>query len=120
MRKVSTLAATALCNGRTFSKLNNTRVNYDNGANALVMRLHDNPIAAWQYDDETLSVSLAGYNTVTTRERVNAVLEVAGSPYRFKQKNHEAIVINTLTGWSTEVFPLHWYSLSHLAKLEAA
>lgn len=122
MRKVSSKAANALCSGKTMSNLNNTRVEYRSGDNSLVMTLHGHDVACWYYSEQTLGVSLAGYPTVTTRERVNAVLNVAGSSCRVTQRKGEQILISIndpkrrrLAGWH----PTRWYSLSYLAQLEA-
>ncbi len=121
MRKVSRLAATALVNNKTFSKLNNTSVDYDRYCNELVMRLHGNSIASWQYSSLSLSVTLAGFNTVTTRERVNAVLDLAGSTCRIIQRKGEAVLISTKDPKKKPLASLrnrHWYTLDQLAQFE--
>ena len=121
MRKVSRLAATALVENKTFSTLNNTRVDYDNCTNELVMRLHGNEIACWQYSSLSLSVSLAGFNTVTTRERVNAVLDLAGSTCRIIQRKGEAVLISTKDPKKKPLTTLgvrKWYTLETLGQIE--
>ena len=123
MRKVSNKAANALCNGKTMSKLNNTCVEYRAGDNSLVMTLHGHDVACWYYSEQTLGVSLAGYPTVTTRERVNAVLEIAGSPCRIAQRKGEQILISINDPKRRRLAAIHpsrWYSLSYLAELEVA
>lgn len=120
MRKVSQLAATALLNNQTFF-LNNTRVDYDRYCNELVMRLHDNSIACWQYSSLSLSVSLAGFNTVTTRERLNTLLNLAGYTCRIVQRKGEAVLISTKDPKKKPLAYLrnrHWYTLDQLAQFE--
>ena len=123
MRKVSRLAATALVNGNTMRNLNNTRVEYRSGANSLVLTLHGHDVACWYYSEQSLGVTLAGYNTVTTRERVNAVLDLAGSSCRIVQRKGEAVLINTQDPKKKPLTTLEvrkWYSLESLAALAAA
>lgn len=123
MRKVSRLAATALVNGQTMRNLNNTRVEYRSGDNSLVLTLHGHDVACWYYSEQSLGVTLAGYNTVTTRERVNAVLDLAGSSCRIVQRKGEAVLINTQDPKKKPLTTLEvrkWYSLESLAALAAA
>lgn len=47
--------------------------------------LHGNRIA-WRNDDGSISLTLAGWPTVTTRERLNAICEVFGYGRPFHQK----------------------------------
>lgn len=121
MRKVSRLAATALVNNKTFSTLNNTRVTYDNGLNCLTLSLHGNDVSRWYYSEQTLAISLAGFNTVTTRERVNAVLDLAGSTCRIIQRKGEAVLISTKDPKKKPLTTLgvrKWYSLETLGQIE--
>ena len=123
MRKVSRLAATALVHGQTMRNLNNTRVEYRSGDNSLVLTLHGHDVACWYYSEQSLGVTLAGYNTVTTRERVNAVLDLAGSSCRIVQRKGEAVLINTQDPKKKPLTTLEvrkWYSLESLAALAAA
>jgi len=50
--------------------------------------LHGNRIA-WRDDDGALVVSLAGWGTVTTRDRLNTLFRVAGLPAGVFQRKHE-------------------------------
>ncbi len=123
MRKVSRLAATALVHGQTMRNLNNTRVEYRSGDNSLVLTLHGHDVACWYYSEQSLGVTLAGYNTVTTRERVNAVLDLAGSSCRIVQRKGKAVLINTQDPKKKPLTTLEvrkWYSLESLASLAAA
>ena len=55
--------------------------------------LHGNAIAWKAGDTDTLALTLAGWNTVTTRERLNGVLNFYGFKYRFAQRNWEPVLI---------------------------
>ena len=55
--------------------------------------LHGNPIAWKTGDADVIALTLAGWNTVTTRERLNGVLNFYGMDYRFAQRNFEPVLI---------------------------
>ncbi len=76
LRTIETKMIAAIRNGQTW-KSDNTMVRFENGA--AIVFLHGHRIA-YVYPDRTVRVSLAGWNTVTTRSRVNAILSqlVAG------------------------------------------
>lgn len=61
--------------------------------------LHNNEIAFWNYGDvkPKICFTLAGWNTTTTRERVNGVLELSGSNWRVCQRDFEPFLINVVT-----------------------
>lgn len=64
------------------------------------MFLHGNEIAFWNYGDVTpkLCFTLAGWNTVTTRERISGLLELAGSNWRVCQRDFLPYLTNVKTG----------------------
>ena len=70
MRKVTELATRAFFNGENF-KLSNTEVHAD--CTGVYLYLWGNLIA--KRVNQRVSISLAGYNTVTTRERLNGILK---------------------------------------------
>lgn len=74
-RKISQAAASALESGRKMT-LSNTSVN-DN-----IMRLHGNAIA--KMVDGELMITDAGWNTPTTRERLNALNGVSVHQKKFQ------------------------------------
>ena len=89
MRQITRLAADAFIKGHNFGS-SNTTVGLD--ANGVVrMFLHGNLIAEQNLTGE-LRMTLAGWNTPTTRERLNGLLEVLGKTpgLRFCQKNFDA------------------------------
>jgi hypothetical protein len=71
MRKITKEAVERFINGGTNFKRGNTRVDCSNITNH--MYLHDNLIAVNDHIHGNISVSLAGWNTNTTRERLNGI-----------------------------------------------
>ena len=69
MRKITEQASNAFCNSRDF-RLGNTQVNTRNGGVELV--LHGNIIAK-KISGEGLQINLCGWNTNTTRDRLNGL-----------------------------------------------
>ena len=63
--------------------------------------LHGNEIAFWNYGDvkPALCFTLAGWPSVTTRERINGILELSGSNWRVKQHKGDQFLINTVIGY---------------------
>ena len=55
--------------------------------------LHGNKIAQ-RSEGDFVDFSLAGWPTVTTRDRVNGLLELSGSDYRVFQKNGTQFLTN--------------------------
>ena len=87
MRKITREAADAFVNGRNFSR-QNMKVSHSNGIRR--MYLHSNLIAEQHASYGYLGplrLTLAGWNTLTTRERLNGLLSVMGRDYRFSQRN---------------------------------
>jgi len=96
MRKISKLAARAFIEGREFRR-DNTSVThnkdpFDPLAMHMQLRLHGNLIADWTNiltTREKLRITLAGWGTPTTRERLNTLLTEIGRPEGFWQRNYE-------------------------------
>jgi hypothetical protein len=80
MRQESLKIARAFCAGVAASA---ARTRTDGRA----VYLHDNLIAMRETDG-SVWVTLAGWGTVTTRERVNTLCRVLGSGVRFYQRDH--------------------------------
>jgi len=55
--------------------------------------LHGHGIAWKGLEPDEIVLTLAGWNTVTTRERLNGVLNFYGMDYRFAQRNWEPVLI---------------------------
>jgi len=67
-------AAASLFLGERFKRTNTEIVRYSSGDRAML--LHGNLIAMYSPDSKKLFLNNAGYKTQTTKERLNAVLEV--------------------------------------------
>lgn len=89
MRKITRNAAAALREGRTFKEKNTEVFKERDGTFAL--SLHGNIVAAVKHDTRALALSLCGWNTPTTRERLNGVLSTFGvRGAGFFQRDHAA------------------------------
>lgn len=69
MRKIESQLIAAISAGREFKSANTTVDNTDHGQ---IVRLHGNKIA--QIDGSTLYITSAGWETTTTKSRLNAIL----------------------------------------------
>ena len=85
MRKIEALMIAAVKNGRDW-KSGNTSVDVtDNG---IIVRLHGNKIAHLSHLDNCLWVTDAGWQTTTTKSRLNALLAALGGRASIAQKNY--------------------------------
>ena len=57
--------------------------------------LHGHSIAWWSYGREKPEIhfNLRGYPTVTTRDRINGILELLASQYRVRQRDYTQYLI---------------------------
>jgi hypothetical protein len=94
MRTVTQRAAQAFLLGKTMNQ-GNTAVTADEQGSTQML-LHGNLIADHNEFDTVLT--LAGWPTVTTRERLNGLLAMLGSPLRFCQKGGKQYVVDVTTG----------------------
>ena len=87
MRKIESLMLQAIKDGRDW-KSSNTRVDYHD--TIAMVYLHDNLIAKYNYCNEALSISNAGWRTVTTKSRLNAIINglLDGTKNGVYQKDH--------------------------------
>lgn len=99
MSKVSTNAARSFIH-RTPRRENNTVVTVQN--NFSKMFLHGNQIA-WHERDGSTALSMCGWGTLTTRARLNAILEAMQSAWRIVQRKGVQYVTNLRTGDAREV-----------------
>ena len=92
MRKITKESVLALLNGTEFNKQNMsvTRNRHDSGC--ITMRLHGNTIA--QKIGDTIRLKDGGWQTNTTKERLNGILELIGSDLRVKQKDFAWYVVS--------------------------
>lgn len=89
MRQITQDAAIAFANDRPFRR-DNTEVRVLDGSTQLL--LHGNIIAARFKGSGKVMMTLAGWGTPTTRERVNGLLQYLGHPTRVYQDKHEQFV----------------------------
>ena len=90
MRKIETQMNDAISTNADWSK-SNTSVHYNEESNVSLVRLHGNLIA--EIDDDSIKVYDGGWQSNTTKSRLNAILSehgVAGE--RVFQKNFEWFV----------------------------
>ena len=85
MRIITGKAAKALNEMENFT-LSNTRVKCDEGL--AEMYLFDNLIARYDEENHILQIFDGGYQSVTTKERLNGILTHFNMPYYVKQKNY--------------------------------
>jgi len=87
--KIDTNAARALLTGARFrDKATEVRPGCRPGR--WVMDLHGNTIA--HVTPEKMALTLCGWNTITTRNRLNAILAMRDSPWRFAQHQGRAVL----------------------------
>jgi len=88
MRKISKDAARAFCNNHKFNRDNTQVRSFPTIAGTMTeLYLHGNIIARKRNDK--IHLSLAGYPTMTTRERLNTLLSELNKSIRFYQHKHE-------------------------------
>lgn len=83
MRKITQDIAEAFYAGNSLLRGNTTTTGEE-------VYLHGNLIAKSKGD--TVMLTLAGWNTVTTRERLNGILETLGFDSRYSQKDFEPML----------------------------
>ena len=65
----------------------NTEVRFHDGRT--IVRLHSTDIVDVDTRDNTITLNTGGWNTVTTKERMNAVLRAFNSPYHVYQRDFQ-------------------------------
>ena len=81
MRKITEQAVRAFRNNEEFKKDNTQICKGTHDSGALFFKLHNNTIAMKVGD--TIKIKDAGWQTNTTKERLNGILEECGSGYSF-------------------------------------
>jgi hypothetical protein len=108
MRKITQMACDAFINGRDFT-LGNTHVYHDSKSGMTRMLLHGNLIA--EQGHCKLIVSLAGWPTPTTRERVNGLLDSLNVNRRFYQRDHAQYFGSTIDDSEQEIAADEWLTV---------
>ena len=88
MRKVTEQITEAFLNGRKLTVGNSMT-----DGNSIF--LHGNKIA-WR-DEGELYISMCGWGTPTTRERLNGLLRTINADVRIRQRNYEQLLVNDKT-----------------------
>ena len=103
MRKIETLMNAAISNNQNWQS-GNTSVHFDPETGVSVVRLHGNKIA--EVGDTFIRLFDGGWQTVTTKSRLNAILAEHGDAGDCVfQKNFDWFVnINTAQGLTTVPF----------------
>lgn len=106
MRKITAKIAKAFLAGDSL-KIKNTETDGQS------VWLHGNEIARRTADG--LEVSLAGWATVTTRERVNGILQAAQTGMRIVQRDHEQYACSLASDCrkGTRISPYAWLNPEH-------
>ena len=91
MRKLERQMNFALSNKGNWSG-SNTQVNQNSNTNCSSVYLHGHQIATLDHNTRSLKLSSCGYETVTTKSRLNAILEECNYGCRVFQKNWEWFV----------------------------
>ena len=91
MRKIERQMNFAISNKADWS-LSNTRVEYNNLSNCSSIYLHGHQIATVDHNLKAVKLSSCGYTTVTTKSRLNAILEEVKYGAKVFQKNFDWFV----------------------------
>ena len=84
MRKIEAQMIQAVLNGRDFKSGNTTVDVTDHGT---IVRLHGNKIAQVDHEAQVIWITDAGWQTTTTKSRLNALLGGLGNRGRIFQKD---------------------------------
>jgi len=88
MRQIEKQMNFALTHKGNFKKAN-TRVEYNENSNCSQVYLHGHQIATYCHNTQAVKLSSCGYETVTTKSRLNAILEELIAGARVFQKNFD-------------------------------
>ena len=91
MRKLERQMNFAISNKADWSG-SNTQVNYNSNTNCSTIYLHGHQIAAVDHNLKAVKLSSCGYETRTTKSRLNAILEEVKYGCKVFQKNFDWFV----------------------------
>ena len=91
MRKLERQMNFAISNKADWSG-SNTQVNYNSSTNCSSIYLHGHQIATVDHNLKAVKLSSCGYETVTTKSRLNAILDEVKYGCRVFQKNFDWFV----------------------------
>ena len=88
MRKIEQQMNRAIANKADWSS-SNTRVEYNNSTNCSSIYLHGHQIATYDHNNQAIKLSSCGWQTVTTKSRLNAILDEVKYGCRVFQKQFD-------------------------------
>ena len=88
MRKIERQMNFAISNKGDWSS-SNTRVEYNNNTNCSSIYLHGHQIATYEHNLKAVKLSSCGWQTNTTKSRLNAILDEVKYGCRVFQKNFD-------------------------------
>ena len=88
MRKIERQMNFAISNKGNW-KLSNTEVEYNENSNCSNVFLHGHNIATVDHGTNSVKLSSCGWETVTTKSRLNAILQEVKTGFGIFQKNFE-------------------------------
>ena len=91
MRKIEQQMNFAISNKGNWSS-SNTQVSYNESSNCSSVYLHGHQIATLDHSTNALKIDSCGYQTVTTKSRLNAILEEVKYGCRVFQKQFDWFV----------------------------
>ena len=91
MRKIESEMNRAVINRTNWSK-SNTTVCYNDSTNCSTISLHGHQIASYDHNTNAVKLDSCGYETVTTKSRLNALLSEVMYGAKVFQKNWEWFV----------------------------
>ena len=110
MRKISIDSARAFLNGSKFER-DNTKVEISDNNKYAYMYLFGNWIARKNLENGNININNCGYSTVTTKDRLNAIISYSGSGHEYShifQKDFEWFI----SGEQVDYFKsLNWFAL---------
>ena len=74
MRKIETQMNRAIVNKNDWSN-SNTKVDYNSNTNCSTVVLHRTAIAVYDHNTQALKLNTGGWHSVTTKSRLNAILQ---------------------------------------------
>ena len=86
MRKIEEQMNRAIVNKNTWSN-SNTQVIYNDNTDCSEIYLHGHKIAVYDHKNEAVKLNSFGYKTVTTKSRLNAILDEVKYGAKVFQKN---------------------------------
>jgi hypothetical protein len=117
MKQITQKAVSAFMAGKNFTSGNTSVTTHDG---IVKLRLHGNTIAKRELSKPVshTQVTLCGYNTVTTRERVNGLLQAIGATQFFVQRSYEAHLKDYATQKTRAIDCEDWFYMLGDGKLE--